>query len=162
MAQSGAIDASELRDFAKAVRKASKSTGTKFRLAEKSAAQVIADRAAEIIGDTSSKVAATIRPFTQGASAGVQTGSDSVPLARLLEIGNDSSLDLIARSAREGGFRHPVFPTGDRSTWHWNNEHPQPMHPYLAPAVNEKKEEFEELLVKGVNDAFSGVRLEWE
>jgi hypothetical protein len=158
MAQT-AIDASDLRKFTKQIRKASEKTGRALTKGEKRAATVVADRAKELMAAHSPKAAATITPFAQGDRVGIQIGNDEVPLARLLEVGNHSDFQSLRRSARTGRFQHPVFATGDRSDWHWNNKHPQKMHPAVQPAIAEKFGEFQKALAEEVTEVFKDVDL---
>jgi hypothetical protein len=161
MATSMRIDASDLQKFSRSMRKASKGMGAKLRKAEKAAAEVVADRAREIVAEHSEKAAAHVKVFTSGALFGVQTGSPEEPLGVFLEVGNASSDAEILRSQRAGGFRHPVFPTGDRSTWHWSNT-PEKLWPHLGPAAREKTDECLDKLLDGVNEVLKDVNLKLE
>ena len=120
-----ATNGSDFRRFARAMRTASRDIGKELRRAEMEAAKVVAVRAREIAAEKSPKVAATIKPFARADMIGVQAGRVDDPLARLLEIGNMSSGASLLHAGEGGTFKHPVWATGDRSTWHWNNEHPR-------------------------------------
>lgn len=87
----------------------------------------------------SAKIAGTIKSGTRGTGNTVRlvftAGAPGEPIARLRELGNKGSGGKAA--AQAGVFRHPVFPSGSRSTWNWATER---MHPFMKPTVEGNKD----------------------
>lgn len=147
------VNTSDLRNFSKAVREASKKTGREFHDALKRSAEIVAAEARGLAG--SDKIAKTIKAGAYGASAYVQIGDKETPEAVLREVGNTSSHRAMLRAQGKGKFWHPTF--GNRDAGQWQN-----MHPAVGPAALANEDKAIDELTKGVNKAFSDVHLEME
>jgi hypothetical protein len=82
------------------------------------AGQVVAETAKAISGGFSSRIPASIKVTGGTTMVWLVAGGDSAPNAYPFEYGSF----------------HPVFATGDRSTWHWAK---QPKRPFMDEAVDE-------------------------
>lgn len=144
------VDTRQLRELTKSLRgfKPDKELHKALRVA----GQLIAEDAKAIIGEHSKTVPATIRVRVSGTKISVVAGSEDVPLAGLLELGNKGKGK--SQVAAEGGkFRHPVF--GDRTSWV-----EQDMHPYLLAAAEKNARNIEHLEGVAVAEAMRAVGFE--
>lgn len=108
----------------------------------KQAGQTIADQAAEN-ADWSYKIPRTLRWSSSNVRVTVRAGYPSVFIAWPYEFG---------RTQRSPVWRHPVFPHGPRKDWTWVAQR-DPFRPYLAPALQEKKQEIVEDIVNALVEA---------
>lgn len=146
------VDTKELRQLTKDFRgwKPDKALHKSLRVA----GQLIADDARVLLEGKSKSIPPTLKVRVSKTRVSVVAGSEEVPLAGLLELGNKGGGKSQAAS-RRGTFRHPVF--GDRSTWV-----NQPMSPYLLPAAEKNIKKIEALEGKAVAEAFKEVGFEVE
>lgn len=140
------IDFSQLPNLIAAIGALPKELKAELRPAAKEAAQIVADQAKDN-ASFSSWIPGAITvgaPLSARATATVSVASskapspDHAPLPRLMEFGTPF-------------FRHPVF-GGD--TWV-----SQPGHPFLFPAVKEKRAEVTERIAAAVKAAAASVGL---
>ena len=109
------------------------------------AGNIVAQQAIENIDPYSTTVADSIKVRMSGQT-GVRVVAGPMQIAGLLELGNKGS--------KGGGtFRHPVF--GNRAAWV-----PQPMHPYLAPALTSKEDAVAILIEDALNVAIADALIE--
>lgn len=132
----GGTDTSDFKKLARSLRRGEPEMYVKLmRALAESAEKVASD--ARSNASFSSKIPATIKVRETALQVTVTAGDASAPTARLLEVGNAGPRG--ARRAQGDTFAHPVF--GDKDNWV-----EQPMHPFLAPAI-EKNAEVTDALV---------------
>lgn len=121
------LEVKGVRELATALGTLPKELQVELREGLKEAADIIAAQAKDNASFSTRIPAAIYTKARLGLHGGAIVGvdSDTAPEARVLELGNVGS-----RSMTE--FRHPVF--GDRDVWA-----SEPMHPFLFPALTQKR-----------------------
>lgn len=124
IAGAGGIDTRDFRRFAKALLVASPLIYATLRINMRGVGDIVAEEARHIAGEVSATIPDSIKVRVSGATVSVIAGGNGIPIAGLLELGNQGDKVGIL-------FKHPVF--GDMTDWRW-----QEMHPFLAPALANK------------------------
>lgn len=132
------VDLSELKDFAKVLRKVAPEVAKDLNRGVAAGGEIIAAEARHNAG-FSSRIPGSIVTTRRGLRVKIQAGGDSAGDAAVLEHGGIP-----------GTFRHPVF--GDREVWV-----SQPAHPFLTPALESKSEEAFGVVVAAVDSALRGI-----
>lgn len=111
------------------------STGIKAAVAKRlrAAGQVVAADARARAGAFSSRIPASVKVTGGTTMVYIVAGGDTAPNAYPFEYGKD----------------HPVFATGDRSTWHWGKT---PKRPFLEEAADATAELAAEEFAQVVDD----------
>lgn len=146
-----AYNASDLRNFGRALRKVSRDGYKQYRRALKESTAEVVEEARSMAKGKG--VAETIKPFAAGALIGVQVGKEG-SVGKAFEVGNASSDKSIFDAVKGGAFGHPVYGKG----WVTGQE----MHPAVSRAAIGGQKQMIGNLLKGVNRAFEDVRLEME
>lgn len=139
------LDVTEYQAFARDLRRADPVAAASLRKNLKAAGEIVAADA-RARASFSKKIVPTIRVKVSGANVVISAGGPGVPIAGLEELGNAAGGSKSAAATGEGRFRHPVF--GNKKVWV-----NQPMHPYLAPAVETKAQEAVDKIADALDDA---------
>lgn len=119
-----AINASEFRKAARALRLAQPMLYAELGRSLKEAGNAVANDARVISGEHSESIPETIRVKRRGLAVAVVAGGADVPIAGLYELGN--------KGGKSGStFRHPVY---GKDVWV-----DQPRFPFLAPAGRQNR-----------------------
>lgn len=132
------IDLSDLKDFAKVLKKIEPQLQRDFFKSLSAAGELTATQA-RANASFSRKIPRTIVVKRRGLRVRIQAGGDDAPNAAPLEHGGV-----------EGTFRHPVF--GNREVWV-----DQQAHPFLTPAVEQTVDPGFALVVAAVDSALRGI-----
>lgn len=100
----------------------------------KMAGEVVAAAARSNASAFSTRIPGSVKVTGGVTGVFVVAGGDSAPNAYPIELGLD----------------HPVYPTGDRSTWHWGKT---PRRPFMENAVNSAADL--------ATEAFAGIVDDW-
>jgi bacteriophage HK97-gp10 putative tail-component len=137
------VDLSGLRQFATALRKASPELSKDLRLGLKQGGEIVADNA-RARSSWSKRIPRSIHVRASGLRVSVVAGGARAPEGAPLE-----------HQGQPGFFRHPVFATGDRSTWHWTKPPGQRAHPFLRPAAEAEAPRVAEKVLEAVDKSLS-------
>ena len=128
-------DTRALNRLARDLRRAAPEVYAETRGRIRAVAEVVADGGRSNAEAFSTRIPGTVRVVGAGLSVKVIAGGDAAPDAAPLE-----------NKGREGTFRHPVF--GDRQKWV-----EQQARPFLAPALDERREMVEQEIEAAAVDA---------
>jgi hypothetical protein len=141
------LDLRDFSRFAKALRKAEPVLAKELRAQFRLAGELVAHDAQFLVGPYSSTISDSIKVRITGLLTVAVTAGDS-PLAGLFELGN--------KGKGEGEqFEHPLF--GNTSV-----VVPQPMHPFLVPAVEANIDRVELMAVEALDRAIAVIVLDDE
>lgn len=132
-----AIDVSDFRAVAKALKKAQPELYRGVGEALDRAGTLVAAEAEQIAAEHSESIPPTIRVQRRLLNVTVWAGGEGYPIAGLYEYGNKGGSSSAANNAR-GQFRHPVFGKDI-----WVN---QTRYPYLWPAGQRKLPEVDAMV----------------